>query len=48
MKTADRRMMWRGTFLFSIGLVTGLQERRFTKMPMALSAHLEGVMNGTF
>ena len=48
MKTADRRMMWHGTFLFLIGLVTGLQERRFTNMRMALSAHLEGVMNGTF
>ncbi|WP_232425614.1 hypothetical protein [Mycobacterium sp. JS623] len=31
-----------------VGLVTGLNERRFTNMPMALSAHLEGVMNGTF
>ncbi|WP_232070676.1 hydrogenase [Mycobacterium lacus] len=31
-----------------IGLVTGLQQRRFTNMRMALSAHLEGVMNGTF
>ena len=34
-------------FVF-IGLVTGLTERRFTNMRMALSAHLEGVMNGTF
>ena len=48
MPTANRRMMWHGIFLFLIGLVTGMQERRFTNMRMALSAHLEGVMNGTF
>jgi (hydroxyamino)benzene mutase len=48
MQTADRRLMWYGMFLFLIGLVTGTQERRFTNMRMALSAHLEGVMNGTF
>ena len=47
-RTADRRMMWHGMFLFLIGLVTGMQERRFKNMRMALSAHLEGVMNGTF
>jgi hydroxylaminobenzene mutase len=40
--------MWHGMFLFLIGLVTGLNERRFTNMRMALSAHLEGVMNGIF
>jgi (hydroxyamino)benzene mutase len=45
---ADRRLMWHGVFLFLIGLVTGTQERRFKNMRMALSAHLEGVMNGTF
>ena len=48
MQTADRRLMWHGVFLFLIGLVTGLQEGRFKNMRMALSAHLEGVMNGTF
>jgi len=48
MRSADRRLMWHGAFLFLIGLVTGLQERRFKNMRMALSAHLEGVMNGTF
>jgi hypothetical protein len=37
-------MMRHGAFLFLIGLVTGLQQRRFTNMRMALSAHLEGVM----
>jgi (hydroxyamino)benzene mutase len=48
MRAADRGLMWHGMFLFLIGLVTGLKERRFTNMRMALSAHLEGVMNGTF
>jgi (hydroxyamino)benzene mutase len=47
-RTADRGLMRHGMFLFFIGLVTGLNERRFTNMRMALSAHLEGVMNGMF
>jgi (hydroxyamino)benzene mutase len=48
MRAADRQMMWHGMFLFLVGLVTGLLQRRFTNMRMAVSAHLEGVMNGTF
>jgi hydroxylaminobenzene mutase len=48
MRTADRRLMWHGMFLFLLGLVTGQQERRFTNLRMALSAHLQGVLNGTF
>ena len=48
MKPANRRLMWYGMFLFLLGLVTGLLERRFTNMRMGVSAHLEGVMNGTF
>jgi hydroxylaminobenzene mutase len=48
MRVTDRGFMWHGIFLFLIGLLTGLNERRFTNMRMALSAHLEGVMNGTF
>jgi hydroxylaminobenzene mutase len=48
MRTADRRLIWHGMSLFLLGLVTGLQERRFTNMRMALSAHLQGVLNGTF
>jgi hydroxylaminobenzene mutase len=48
MRTADRRLMWHGMFLFLFGLVTGQQERRFSNMRMALSAHLQGVLNGTF
>jgi hydroxylaminobenzene mutase len=39
MPTPNRPMMWHGVFLFLIGLVTGLQERRFKNMRMALSAH---------
>jgi hydroxylaminobenzene mutase len=35
-------------FLFLLGLATGFLELRFTNMRMGLSAHLEGVMNGTF
>jgi hydroxylaminobenzene mutase len=48
MRTADCRLMWHGMFLFLFGLVTGQQERRFTNKRMALSAHLQGVLNGTF
>jgi hydroxylaminobenzene mutase len=40
--------MWHGMFLFLLGLVTGMLEQRFTNMRMGVSAHLEGVMNGTF
>jgi hydroxylaminobenzene mutase len=46
--TPDDQLLRHGALLFLIGLVTGLQQRRFTNMRMALSAHLEGVMNGTF
>jgi hydroxylaminobenzene mutase len=35
-------------FLFLVGLVTGLLETKFANVRMALAAHLEGVMNGTF
>src|SRR5215813_3630242 len=48
MRPANRRLMWHGMFLFLLGLVTGLLERRFTNMRMGVSAHLEGVMNGIF
>lgn len=48
MAAANRRLMWYGMFLFLIGLVTGMLEQRFTNMRMGVSAHLEGVMNGTF
>jgi hydroxylaminobenzene mutase len=48
MEGVNRRLMWYGTFLFLLGLVTGLLEQRFTNMRMGVSAHLEGVMNGIF
>lgn len=44
----DRRIMWHGLFLFLLGLLTGTQQQRFKNPRMGLSAHLEGVMNGTF
>jgi len=46
MKKQKRRLMWHGMVLFLLRLVTGLFEQRFTNLPMGLSAHLEGVMNG--
>lgn len=48
LEAANRRLMWHGILLFLLGLVTGLLEQRFTNMRMGVSAHLEGVMNGTF
>jgi hydroxylaminobenzene mutase len=47
METQKRRLMWHGMLLFLLGLITGLLEQRFTNVRMGLSAHLEGVMNGT-
>jgi hydroxylaminobenzene mutase len=46
--TSNRQLMFYGIFLFLLGLITGLAEQRFTNMRMGVSAHLEGVMNGTF
>jgi (hydroxyamino)benzene mutase len=43
-----RRLLWHGMLLFLIGLLTGLAQQHFTNIRMALAAHLEGVMNGTF
>jgi (hydroxyamino)benzene mutase len=42
-----RRLLWHGMALFLIGLLTGLAQPHFTNIRMALSAHLEGAMNGT-
>jgi (hydroxyamino)benzene mutase len=47
MQTA-RRLMWHGTFLFLLGLVTGLAEPQFVNVRMGLAAHLEGILNGIF
>jgi hydroxylaminobenzene mutase len=43
-----RRLLWHGIALFLIGLVTGLAQQHFANIRMALAAHLEGVLNGTF
>ena len=43
-----RRLLFHGMSLFLIGLFTGLAEQHFANVRMALAAHLEGVMNGTF
>lgn len=43
-----RRLLFHGMVLFLLGLFTGLAQPHFVNMRMALSAHLEGVMNGTF
>jgi hydroxylaminobenzene mutase len=43
-----RPLLFHGIALFLIGLFTGLAEQHFTNVRMALAAHLEGVMNGTF
>lgn len=48
MKMQKRRLLWNGMLLFLLGLITGLLEQRFTNVRMALSAHLEGIMNGIF
>ena len=43
-----RRLLWHGMALFLIGLFIGLAQQHFANIRMALAAHLEGVMNGTF
>jgi len=48
METPERKLIWHGMFLFLLGLLVGFFELRFTNIRMGLSAHLEGVMNGTF
>lgn len=48
MKDTRRRLLWHGMLLFLLGLVTGLAMPAFTNPRMGLSAHLEGLMNGTF
>jgi hydroxylaminobenzene mutase len=48
MDDSKRKLIWHGMFLFLLGLLTGFVETKFTNQRMALAAHLEGVMNGTF
>ena len=48
MNDSKRRLIWHGMFLFLLGLLTGFLEQSFSNPRMGLTAHLEGVMNGTF
>ena len=48
MEDTQRRLIWHGTFLFLLGLITGFAESSFANVRMGLAAHLEGVMNGIF
>lgn len=43
-----RRLMWWGMGLFLLGLLTGLIQNNLANPRMGLSAHVEGLMNGTF
>jgi (hydroxyamino)benzene mutase len=44
----SRALVALGVALFLVGLLTGLAVQSLTNPRMGLSAHLEGVMNGTF
>ncbi|HEX4926043.1 MAG TPA: hypothetical protein VFV50_18260 [Bdellovibrionales bacterium] len=46
--STKQRLYYWGMVLFLLGLVTGLANPAFKNPRMGLSAHLEGVMNGTF
>ena len=48
MNDRRRRLLWHGSFLFFLGLLTGLVQGELTNPRMGLAAHLEGLMNGTF
>lgn len=48
MHDRKRSLIFHGVVLFLLGLLTGLVERQFANPRMGLSAHLEGLMNGTF
>lgn len=45
---AARRLKFHGVTLFLLGLLTGFVVPSFANPRMGVSAHLEGVMNGTF
>jgi hydroxylaminobenzene mutase len=47
-ETAARRLVVHGALLFLLGLLTGFVSPELRNPRMGLSAHLEGVMNGTF
>jgi hydroxylaminobenzene mutase len=42
----SRRLLWHGVMLFFLGLLTGLAIPVIVNHRMALSAHLEGLLNG--
>ena len=42
-----RRLMWWGMVIFLLGLIKGLIQNNLANPRMGLSAHLEGLMNGT-
>lgn len=48
MQERGRRLLWHGMVLFVLGLLTGLIQEHLRNPRMGLSAHLEGLMNGTF
>jgi hydroxylaminobenzene mutase len=48
MQDRKRQLLWHGVLLFLLGLIIGLIEQKFANPRMGLSAHLEGLMNGTF
>src|SRR5580658_2776794 len=46
MQDQARRLLWHGVFLFLLGLITGLAIPIINNHRMALSAHLEALLNG--
>lgn len=44
----SRRLVWHGVMLFLLGLLAGAFVSRYANPRMGLSAHLGGVMAGTF
>jgi hydroxylaminobenzene mutase len=47
-RRAGQRLIWHGTFLFLLGLLTGLLIPALTSPRLGLSAHMEGLLNGVF
>jgi (hydroxyamino)benzene mutase len=48
MPDRKRNLLRHGAILFLLGLLTGFVQQQFRNPRMGLSAHLEGLMNGTF
>jgi hydroxylaminobenzene mutase len=46
--STPRRLMFHGMLLFLLGLLTGFAVPSLANPRMGLTAHLEGLMNGTF